>query len=103
MGYNVIVSRRAILEIENAIAYYARNSAIAPVRFIKNIDSAFQLLESTPNYPVRYKNVRSIRIKRFPYSLFYVINEGRNVVRVLSCFHDKRNPAKRPDQDEKNK
>ncbi len=96
MAYKIIVSPRVQKEIENAIDYYALYSVGAPVNFIASLKEAYSTLETNPFFRVRYKNVRALKIKRFPHSLYFIINEDKNIVRVLSCFHNKRNPNKRP-------
>lgn len=96
MAYNIIVSPRAQKEIVNAIDYYALYSVDAPVNFIASLKEAYSTLENNPFFRIRYKNVRALKIKRFPHSLYFIINEDKNTVRVLSCFHNKRNPKIRP-------
>ncbi len=96
MAYKIIVSPRAFNEIDQAIDYYALYSADAPVNFLKVLKSAYAILETNPFFRTRYKNARSIKLKKFPYSLYYIINIKNNTIQVLSCFHNNRNPHKRP-------
>lgn len=96
MAYKIIVSPRAQKEIENAIEYYALYSMDAPLNFVASLKEAYVTLANNPFFKVRYKNVRALKIKNFPHSLYFVINEDKNIVRVLSSFHNKRNPIKRP-------
>ena len=96
MAYKIIVSPRAQKEIENAIDFYFLHSADAPVNFIASLKTAYGILGVNPFVRVRYKNIRALKLKRFPHSLYFIINENKNIVRVLSCFHNKRNPVKRP-------
>lgn len=96
MGYKIIVSPRAQKEIENAIEYYALYSVDAPVNFIAVLKDAYATLEKDPFLRVRYKSVRGIKTKKFPYCLYFVVDENKNIVRILSCFHVKRSPEKRP-------
>ena len=96
MAYKISVSPRAQKEIENAIEYYALYSDNAPRKFIGVLQETYAVLEISPLFRIRYKNVRSLKIKNFPYSLFFVVNDIQKTVRVLSCFHNKRNPNKRP-------
>ena len=96
MAYKIIVSPRAQREIENAIDYYILYSTDAPVHFITVLKGTYGILETNPFFRVHYKNIRALKLKRFPYSLYFIINENQNTVRVLSCFHNKRNPNKRP-------
>jgi len=96
MVYKIIVSPRAQKEIENAIEYYSLNSEDAPQNFIYELKEAYATLSAIPFFRVRYKNIRAISLHKFPHSLYFVINEDTNTVRILSCFHNKRNPIKRP-------
>lgn len=96
MAYKISVSPRAQKEIENAIEYYALYSADTPRKFISVLQETYTALEISPMFRIRYKNVRSLKIKNFPYSLFFIVDDVQKAVRVLSCFHNKRNPNKRP-------
>jgi len=44
-------------------------------------------------FPVVFKNVRRALLRRFPYSLFFVI-ETDETLSVIACFHASRNPAR---------
>ncbi len=96
MAYKIIVSPRAQKEIENAIDYYALYSSNAPQSFINLLKDTYRSLENNPFFYLRHKNIRALKINKFPYSLYFVINEMQNTVKVLSCFHNKKNPSKRP-------
>jgi plasmid stabilization system protein ParE len=97
MAYNLIVSPRAQKEIENAIDYYLLYSIDAPKNFIEALQVVYTSLEQTPlQNRIRYKNVRALKLKKFPYLVYYTINDNKQTVRLLSCFHSKRNPKKRP-------
>jgi len=97
MVYKVIISPRAQLEIEDAIDFYLQHSLDAPKKFRNMLIEAYKTLKNHPYFKIRYKNIRSLKIKKYPYSLYFVIDESKKTVRVLSCFHNKRNPSRRPD------
>lgn len=96
MAYKINVSVRAQKEIENAIDFYALHSNLAPENFIAALNEAYASLEISSFSRIVYKNVRILKLRKFPYSLFYVIDESRNSIQILACFHNKRNPTKRP-------
>jgi len=96
MAYKLIVSPRAQKEIENAIDYYALYSSNAPQSFINLLKDAYLALESNPFFGLVYNDIRALKINKFPYSLYFVINETKNTVKIVTCFHHKRNPNKRP-------
>ena len=97
MAYKIIVSPRAQKEIENAIDFYALYSNNAPFNFIATLKKAYNSLALNPIHRVCYKNIRALKLPKFPYTLYFVVNQAQNTVKVLSCFHNKRNPNKRPD------
>jgi len=96
MVYKIIVSPRAQKEIENAIDYYALYNMEVPMHFISILKETYKTLEINPFFMICYKNVRVLKLKRFPYSLYFTIDENKSVISVLSCFHNKLNPNKRP-------
>jgi plasmid stabilization system protein ParE len=96
MAYKVIVSIRAQKEIEDAIDFYTIQSYLAPARFIESLQIAYELLITNPFYAVRYRNVRAIHLSKFPFSLYFTVDEDKYEVRVLSCFHKSRDPKNRP-------
>jgi mRNA-degrading endonuclease RelE of RelBE toxin-antitoxin system len=96
MDYNIIVSPRAQKEVEQAIDSYISNYDDVPNNFIKQLQKVYDILKINPFFRIRHKNVRSLKIKKYPYSIYFSINESRNTVSVLSCFHNKRDPQKRP-------
>lgn len=96
MVYKIIVSPRAQNEICKAIDFYAKHSVDAPNNFIVHLQKGYSILAINTFFRIYYKEVRALKLRKFPYSLFYTIDENKSCVRILSCFHNKRNPKKRP-------
>ncbi|WP_436415996.1 type II toxin-antitoxin system RelE/ParE family toxin [Petrimonas sp.] len=96
MEYKISISLRAQQEIDDAIGYYQLHSLKAPALFIEEVRNTFKILAQNPFFAVKYKNVRAIKIKKFPYSLYFIVNKSKKTVRILACFHTKRNPEKLP-------
>jgi len=96
MAYSVIVSPRAQKEIEDAIDYYSLNSIDAPVNFINALNNAYDAIALNPFFRIRYNNIRAYKIGKFPYVLYFTVNKAYKIVRIVACFHTKRNPDKRP-------
>lgn len=96
MAYKIVVSLKAQIEIEKAFEYYAFNSSIAPQRFINMLKLSYDILAINPFLNIRYKNIRALKIRKFPYSLYFIVDEIQYTVKVLACFQNKKNPNKRP-------
>ena len=74
MAYKIIVSPRAQKDIINAIDYYLERSADASSNFIRQLQKSYATLENNPFFIIRYKNARSLKLKKFPYSLYFTVN-----------------------------
>ncbi len=96
MIYKIIVSPRAQNEIENALNYYFDRNRSAANNFISTLNETYKILSLNPHFAISYRNIRTITIKNYPFSIFFVIDEKSLTVRILSCFHTNQDPTKRP-------
>ena len=96
MAFKVLVNIRAQAEIEHAFDWYQKNSPRNGIRFLDSVESAYRVLKTNPFFQIRYRNVRAIALRQFPYSLYFIVDEKQTTVRVLSCFHQHRNHSSRP-------
>jgi plasmid stabilization system protein ParE len=96
MSYKLIISPRAQQEIENAIEYYSLIEPNLGTKFINALETTYKSIRANPFHGKRYKNIRSLKIYKFPYSLFFTVDEEQNLVKILSCFHNSLNPEKKP-------
>jgi toxin ParE1/3/4 len=94
--FDMVILPRAVKEIENAMAFYAFYSYSAPLAFVNSLEAALNALKENPFYAIRDKNVRSYQLKRLPDTLFVTVSETKNTIKILTCFHNKRSPNKRP-------
>lgn len=97
MGYKIEVLLSAQTEIEKAYNYYSELSDDLPIKFKKELKSTYGNLAINPFYRRRYKNFRAIPLKKFPYLLFYIIEENKKKIKIISCFHTSQNPKKYPE------
>lgn len=96
MGYKISISPRAQQEIEEALDYYSQNSLDATQKFIYELIRTYKILKTNPFFRIYYKTVRGVKLHKFPYSLFFTVDKSQNTIKILSCFHNFRNPKKLP-------
>lgn len=96
MDYKIIVSPRAQFEIEGIAEYYSEISLSVLNKFYSELENAYQLLKLNPQFQTRYKNFKAIPIRKFPFLLFYTIDEKTKIIKVLSCFNTARSTKKYP-------
>ncbi|HEX7838292.1 MAG TPA: type II toxin-antitoxin system RelE/ParE family toxin [Kofleriaceae bacterium] len=89
----IVVSARAAREVDDAYAYYSQHGR--GEAFMACVDRAFERITDRPlMYPVSYDIVRRALLQRFPYSVFFVVEDDHVV--VLAVSHQRRDPATRP-------
>lgn len=88
----VVFRPAARAEFDGATLWYEDRQPGLGVEFVAEIDRAVDLASQYPDrYSVKHKDIRCIRARRFPYSIFYTV-ESRQIV-VLAVFHARRDPA----------
>ena len=59
--------------------------------FLRSVEACLLKIRRYPEiFPVAYKNVRQGLVRRFPYSILYIL-AGANLI-VISVFHSARDP-----------
>jgi plasmid stabilization system protein ParE len=81
------------MQIEEACSFYSSETDGRLVaRFLRAVDAALaQIAEYRESCPKFYRNTRRVQINRFPYSVYYRI-ENDSVV-VLAVAHGKRSSS----------
>jgi plasmid stabilization system protein ParE len=93
MSYTLIIQPEAELDIQDAFEWYEAQSLGLGSEFIRAVDTGLSNIGRNPlAYPVIYKQVRQILIRRFPYRILYVFDQNQNLITAIACFHSKRNP-----------
>lgn len=91
MSYQIIIRPEAENDIRDAFDWYEARSPGLGLEFVRCIDASFDIiLESPVIYQHVYKNIRRALPQRFPYGIFYIIEDEKIV--VLAVLHAKRNP-----------
>jgi toxin ParE1/3/4 len=91
MFYQIIIRPEAQVDISESFQWYQEKCNGLGTEFLTCVDSLFNILKENPEiYQQIYKNVRRALTFRFPYEIFYIIEEYRII--VLAVFHAKRNP-----------
>lgn len=92
MTLKVVFRPAARAEFDGAVLWYEDRRPGLGIGFVSEIDRAVDLASKFPErYPVKHKEVRCVRARRFPYFIYYVVESDRIV--VLAVFHTRRDPA----------
>lgn len=92
--FQVVFKPPAQLEATEAFEWYAQSHINMGEAFAAEVERTSGFLSRNPYlFPKVEQEVRRANLDCFPYSLFYVIDD--DVVSVLSCFHQHRDPKSR--------
>lgn len=96
MTFDVHFKPLAQAEISEAYTWYQQPHINMGEAFLTELEHTSNFLTINPYlYPAVDGDMRCAHLSRFPYSLFFVVDS--EVVNVLSCFHQHRDPKSRSD------
>ena len=91
MNDSFLVFPEAESDISEAYWWYEERRPGLGEEFFLSLEAAFSSIQRQPAlYPTVYKQVRRELMRRFPYGVFYIYENG--TVIVFAVFHVKRNP-----------
>lgn len=94
MLFKVIYKPLARIEASEAYQWYAQSHIGMGNAFLDELERTNEFIAGNPYLCSRVEiEIRRVNLRRFPYSLFYVIDG--DCVSVLSCFHQHREPQSR--------
>ena len=92
MNYRLIIRPEAELDLEDAFAWYESQDPGLGSEFVRAIDTCISTIGRNPfAYRLIYQQARRTLVRRFPYALFYIVEE--DTIFTIACFHTKRNPT----------
>jgi plasmid stabilization system protein ParE len=84
--------KAARLEYDEAASWYESQRSRLGLEFVSEIERALlQACEMPQRFPRMLSDVRCVRVRMFPYSIFFRVRSEQLI--VLSVFHARRDPA----------
>ena len=85
----LVLLREAEADIEQAFRWYEARRVGLGREFVDEVDSAFaRALETPSTFPLAYRDLRRIVLRRFPYLVY--CRELDEVVQVFGVLHGRR-------------
>jgi plasmid stabilization system protein ParE len=85
--------QRQNADLQEARTWYAGTRPELAERFALAVEAAVNAIAENPlQFPVVYRERRRVGVRRFPYGIFFEVQEHRIV--VVACFHGRRNPKR---------
>jgi len=91
MALKIIVKPPAELDVEEITEWYELHEERLGEQFVSEFKNTSILVSEIPlAFSKRYKSVRSFSLKKFPYNIFYIIQN--QTMFIIAVLHQKRNP-----------
>ena len=91
--YKIKIGSEALADIQEITIWYNEQQSGLGARFQKTAIQQINALGNDPQiYAIRYKEIRCVSIKKFPYMAHFYINNESNAVEVLAVISTDRNP-----------
>ena len=93
MTSRLVVRSAAEAGIANAALWYEQRASGLGTEFLRAVDVTISEIARLPErYPVVYRGCRRALLRRFPYTIHFVVSPG--LVSVVACMHARRDPRR---------
>lgn len=93
MTYRVKILPSAYTDMREAKKWYSEINKDLAIDFKEQVNSEIDHISLNPeHYQKRYKQFRLSHLKRFPYSIFYIVDQKRKQIVIVGVLHMKRDP-----------
>jgi len=89
--YKLIITDDADYDIEDAMDWYENKQKGLGKKFLLSIKTCLELIIKNPlAFAIIYRQIRKVNTKKFPYSLYFKINQKNNSLVVFAVIHNSR-------------
>lgn len=93
MSYSFVNRPSVKADITNAVDYYKSINPQLATQFLFRIREAKSYIALMPlGFQVKYKEVRTLVLKQFPYHIHYLIDDTKQQIIILAIIHAYKNP-----------
>ena len=93
MGYKIKLLPIVHTDLRNAKKWYQEKSEKLAQEFKVEVNKEIDYIGEYPeHYQQKYKNLQQSLITRFPYVIFYLVEEEQKQIVVFGILHTSRNP-----------
>lgn len=93
MNFEVISEPIVKFDLIEIVHYYDSINKKYGTQFIEQFEKVEQLISDVPfGFVIKYKNVRTVKLKQFPYLVHYFIYETKKQAVIIAITHTSRKP-----------
>ena len=94
MSFRVVHDAAATMEFREAVAWYEVESEGLGLRFVLEVQAVMEAISSHPLFFSKAgRKSRKARVINWPYTIYFVVIEAHQEVKVTAVWHGARDPA----------
>lgn len=90
--FEIIILLRADLEVDEIAEYYESLSDGLGTKFFNEFQDYVETLISFPFFEEKYNTVRTLPLKKFPYTIHFTLDEGKKTVYIYAITSNYQDP-----------
>lgn len=93
MSYTLVNKPLVNNDIIDVVEYYKSIKPELAFAFLDRLEEAKKYIADYPvAFQIKYKNIRTVLLKQFPYHIHYMVNDVEKQIVVLAIIHAYKNP-----------
>jgi plasmid stabilization system protein ParE len=93
MSFRLINQPSVRKDIKEVVDYYKNINPALAKQFLLRLKEAKTFIAKEPYaFQLKYKEVRTLLLKQFPYHVHYIIDDKQKLIVILAIIHAHRNP-----------
>lgn len=93
MSYSFVNKPSVNCDIIDVVDYYKSIKPDLAIAFLDRLEEAKKYITKFPEaFQIKYKNVRTVLLKQFPYHIQYIVDDAKKQIVVLAIIHAYKNP-----------
>jgi plasmid stabilization system protein ParE len=93
MSYSFVNKPSVNCDIIDVVDYYKSIKPDLAIAFLDRLEEAKKYITKFPEaFQIKYKNVRTVLLKQFPYHIHYIVDDAKKQIVVLAIIHAYKNP-----------
>ncbi|WP_395050981.1 hypothetical protein [Flavobacterium sp.] len=90
--YEIIILVRADLEADEISEYYESVSNGLGTKFYNEFEDYVETLKTFPFFEEKYNIVRTLPLKKFPYTIHFTVDENEKIVSIQAVTSNYQDP-----------
>lgn len=92
MKFQIEFDKDALEDLRKATSFYNEFRHSLGVDFLHHFYDCIKILETHPAFQIRYKQIRCLNLKRFPFMVHYFLDTESKIVHILAIINTSQDP-----------